>query len=181
MVSGWIYVFEKGTPMQTTHVIGVDPGLVHSGVVRLVFVPDDEEIVVEHEAVVGPNAYAAGQWIRRNNLGRGVLPQPFIWIEGYKPRSHYGTDHRMHSAVQDFKRETNGTVLLNTGVKKVVKQPLMEVLGCWKFSTTTHHQDLRSAARIALLGMLKHEGLNKLLAEVVKAHLEGRAWRVHHG
>jgi hypothetical protein len=86
----------------------------------------------------------------------------------------------MLAAVADMRRETRGTVLNNTGVKKVVRQPLMELLGVWKFSTTTHHQDLRSAARIALLGMLKHQELNRLLTEVVKDNLEGRGWRVHH-
>jgi hypothetical protein len=159
----------------------VDPGLVHTGVVRLVFVPQSREVLVQHEAVVGPNAYAVDQWIRRHSsVGRGVLPQPYIFIEGYKPRSNFGSDIRMTEAVQDMKRETRGSVLLNTGVKKVVKQPLMELLGVWKFSTVTNHQDLRSAARIALLGMLKNDTLNEVVAEVVKCHLVGKAWRVHH-
>jgi hypothetical protein len=167
--------------MQTTHVIGVDPGLVHTGVVRFVFVPRHREVLLQHEAITGPNAYAVGQWIKSSAiLGLGVLPQPFIWIEDYKPRSHFGTDPKMLAAVADMRRETRGTVLNNTGVKKVVRQPLMELLGVWKFSTTTHHQDLRSAARIALLGMLKHQELNRLLTEVVKDNLEGRGWRVHH-
>jgi hypothetical protein len=65
------------------------------------------------------------------------------------------------------------------GVKKVVKSPLMELLGVWDFRLKTHHQDLRSAARIALLGMLKDDHLNKLLTDVVADHLRGENWNVH--
>jgi hypothetical protein len=154
--------------------------LVHTGVVRLLFVPEEKEVHIQSEAVAGPNAYATNQWIRSyRTLGRGVLPEPYIFIEDYKPRSHLATDHRMNEAVSAMKRETRGTALLNTGVKKVVKQPLMELLGVWKFHTVTNHQDLRSAARIALYGMVKSETLNKVLYSVVDDHLVGRAWRVH--
>lgn len=166
--------------MHHTHVIGVDPGLVHTGVVRLLFTPESQAITVEHEAVAGPDTAATGRWIRDLQVGGpGFNPKPHIFVEGYRPRSHFSTDERMTEAVQNMRRELDATVLLNTGVKKVVKQPLMELLGVWKFSTSTHHQDLRSAARIALLGMLKNELLNRLLTDVVRAHLAGRPWRVH--
>lgn len=164
--------------MNSTHVIGVDPGLVHTGVVRLVFDRVNTTVTVEHKAIVGPNAYAAGQWIMRSN-GHGVLPSPATFVEGYRPRSHFGSDERMVTAVSEFRKELNATVLLNHGVKKVVRQPLMELVGCWNFSTVTHHQDLRAAARIALFGMLKDDQLNRLLTDIVLAQLNGRPWRVH--
>ena len=85
----------------------------------------------------------------------------------------------MVSAVTEFRKELGGTVLQNMGVKKVVKSPLMELLGVWNFNTPTHHQDLRSAARIGLLGMLKDDILNKLLTDIVADHLSGEAWDVH--
>ena len=83
------------------------------------------------------------------------------------------------AAVQEYRGLKGSTVLPNMGVKKVVRRPLMELLGAWKFSTVTHHQDLRSAARIALLGMLKDPHMNRLLFDVVLDHIEGRTWRVH--
>jgi hypothetical protein len=164
--------------VNVTHVVGVDPGIVHTGVVRLLFVPKDHAVWVDHSAIVGPDAKAASSWILGDTTCLTVTPH--IFVEGYKPRSHYDSDARMTAAVQEMKRELHGTVLLNTGVKKVVKQPLMELLGCWKFSTVTHHQDLRSAARIALLGMLKSEHLNRVVTTVVTDHLEGRTWNVCH-
>jgi hypothetical protein len=56
----------------------------------------------------------------------------------------------------------------------------MELLGVWKFKTPTHHQDLRSAARILLLGMFKDPQLNKLIADIVRSHLRGKDWSVGH-
>lgn len=160
--------------MNVTHVVGVDPGLVHTGVVDLLFQPDHHHITVTHEAIAGPDGQAIRRWVD----GR-YGPAPITFIEGYRPRSHLHTDAEMTKAVLEMKKALPGSkVLLNTGVKKVVKQPLMELLGCWKFSTVTHHQDLRSAARIALLGMLKSEPLNRLLTQVVTDHLRGETWHV---
>ena len=162
--------------MNTTHVVGVDPGIVHTGTVRLEFDPVGRNISVDHEAIPGPDGDAVRQWICTQSE-----PMPHIFIEGYRTRSNFGTDTEMVNAVQKMKaRLPHATVLTNTGVKKVVRRPLMELLGCWSFSTPTHHQDLRSAARIALLGMLKSEHLNRVLTAVVTDHLEGRTWGVHH-
>lgn len=167
--------------MNVTHVVGVDPGLVHTGCVSLAFIPNLREINVEHEAIAGPDAAAvnlfpANAWgALRHNIS---YVKPSIFIEGYRPRSSFNTDKRMVEAVASIRKTTMGKVLDNTGVKKVVKQPLMELLGCWKFGTVTHHQDLRSAARIALLGMLRDEEMNRLIADVVRDHLNGRTWQV---
>jgi hypothetical protein len=152
------------------HVVGVDPGLVHTGVVSMKFYRDSKLISVGHVAIDGPDPVATLAWVND--------PHAVMFIEGYRPRSHFSTDAQMMTAVADFKRETHATVLLNTGVKKVVKRPLMELLHVWKFTTVTHHQDLRSAARIALLGMLKVDRMNRLLTDVVSDHLEGNPWNV---
>lgn len=161
--------------MSVTHVVGVDPGLVHTGVVRMIFDPAQHKVEVHHKAVLGADVTG----VRRTVLALGVTPH--IFIEKYQPRSHLNTDAEMGKLLIELKQALpNAHILLNTGVKKVVKKPLMELLGVWKFSTATHHQDLRSAARIALLGMLKDEQMNRLLADVVLAHLKGRPWDVRH-
>jgi len=158
---------------KVTHLAGVDPGIVHTGVVLLTIDKDQRCVVVDHEAVPGSDVTRVQQF-----LG-GLRNTAHVFIEGYKPRSVYDTDARMAKAVNEIKAGLpTATVLLNTGVKKVVKQPLMELLGCWKFSTPTHHQDLRSAARIALLGALKQEHTNRLIADIVRDHLRGDDWNV---
>jgi hypothetical protein len=157
------------------HVIevgGVDPGLVHTGVVRLSFDTDSHNIFVRVAALDGADVQGAKKFFSRT---------PQVFIEGYKPRSNLGTDQRMVEMVADFRMGLKGSkVLLNTGVKKVVRQPLMELVGCYDFSLPTHHQDLRSAARIALLGMLKDDTLNRVLTDVVLDNMQGLPWSVHH-
>lgn len=156
-------------------IIGVDPGLVHTGVVLIRFLPHVREIEVSHEAVLGPNAAAVKAWLMTYAVNQKL---PRIYIEGYRSRSNFGTDNRMIEAVSNMRTELKGEVLLNTGVKKVVRRPLMELLGVWKFSTPTNHDDLRSAARIGIYGALKDEETNELLYNVVNDHLKGRTWDV---
>lgn len=155
-----------------THVVGIDPGLIHTGLVRIRFEPVTHRIQVSHEAVPGPDAARSAGWISK---GAG---NPSVFIEGYKPRHHFGSDPKMIVAVNELRKATGGTVLLNTGVKKVVRRDLMVLVGVWTFGTVTHHQDLRAAARIALLGMLKDPAMNRLLADVVRDHLAGNTWQV---
>lgn len=160
--------------MSVTYVGGVDPGLVHTGVVGLAINPHTKGITVKHTAIAGPDAQAVRRWFDTQLF----MPNA-VFIEKYQPRSHFGTDPRMMQAVAEMKAALpNSEVLLNTGVKKVVRRKLMQLLGMWQFSTTTHHQDVRSAARILLYGMLKDELMNKLIADIVRDHLEGRTWDV---
>jgi hypothetical protein len=171
---------EKGTSMSVTHVVGIDPGLVHTGCVLMTFAPEYRTIVTSHEAIAGPDTAAVNDFITQPmphavTWGGGL---PHVFIEDYRPRSNLATDKRMLEAVREMRKATGGLVLNNAGVKKVVKRPLLELLGMWRFTTVTHHQDLRSAARIAVLGMLKDPFMNQLLADVVLAHVEGKPWSI---
>lgn len=165
-------------------IVGIDPGLVHTGAVMIRLLAHVRAIEIKHEAIVGPDAAAADQWLRQVSVhqppwrpGKG----PMMFIEGYRQRSNYGTNDKMIEAVMNFKKQFPfSRVLQNTGVKQVVRRPLMELLGVWSFSTPTHHQDLRSAARIGIYGALKHEVLNELLFTIVNDHLAGRTWDVRH-
>lgn len=150
-------------------VIGIDPGLVHTGLVSHTFYPESREVLIESEVFSGPE-------VRKSGL---LVAGGRVFIEGYRPRSHYGTDDRMVRAVSDLHKSIKGsTVLNNTGVKKVIRQPLMQALGTWTFSTVTHHQDLRSASRIGLYGMVKDDELNLVLADFVRDLVAGKPWRV---
>lgn len=158
-----------------TIIIGVDPGLVHTGVVVMYF--EDGNLVIDDFVIetiyyedqdkdLVPNLeQVAGAVATIVNL----RPAAHVFIEAYRPRGNaYSTDPKMTKLMgylaQHVKR---GKVIDNTGVKQVVKTPLMKLLGCWNFSQPTHHQDLRSAARIALYGALKDEELNKVIYDYV--------------
>ena len=161
--------------MQFTRVVGIDPGLVHTGVVMMEFDPLGQSIRHGWEVIDGPDSV--------KTEARIIAMSPTGWphkvyIEKYRPRTHLSTDERMVRANTEFGSLRNSTLLLNYGVKKVVTRRLMELLGVYNFPTPTHHQDLRSAARIALLGMLKDEHHNALLTKIVQSHMDGKDWTV---
>lgn len=152
------------------NVIGIDPGIVDTGVVRLSFFDTLKRVSVSHAVfhgfAVDKTPFLIRDWVRDET--KGASEKPRVFIEKYVPRPGMAPNQRM----LEIERALVGAFpsserLPNMGIKNVVSQNLMQVLGVWKFSTTTHHQDLRSAARIALFGMAKYEGLNKILSDVV--------------
>jgi len=148
--------------MSVCTTVGIDPGLVHTGVVAVRLNINSLVLSSSHELFLGPDVQAVKQWVWQ-------IDKPVVFIEKYRPRSHYGTDERMVKAEAEFKRAMpKATLLDNTGVLKIVTQDLLELLGLWKFATPTHHQDLRSAARIAVLGMLRNPEMNGHLTRYVK-------------
>ena len=155
------------------HAAGVDPGLVHTGVVGVEFDPLRKKVRVDHEVILGPDVDAVKQAIEAKH----PRDTP-VFIEGYRPRSAFDTDAKMVVAVSEMKKATGGMVIANTGVKKVIRRRLMQELGMWKFATASNHQDLRSAAYILLYGMVKDPQLNEVLAEFVRDHLAGEPWSV---
>lgn len=165
--------------MQNTHVIGVDPGLVHTGVVHLWFDVGLKKIDLTTSVFDGLNP----RGLRDEILDKMVVGSwlHYCMVEDYKPRKVLNTDRDMVQFIGALKTETRGYAVKyydNMGVKQVVRRPLMELLHVWSFSTKTHHQDLRSAARIALFGMLKSDDLNEILTRVVIDHLNGDTWIV---
>lgn len=160
---------------------GVDPGLVDTGIVQIGFDTDTQRWYVNHTVFKGvvdshgtrriPSAEIA------DYLNNKVPDHAAIYIEAYRPRSHYQNDAEMGRAINDLKaRVRKAKSLDNTGMKKVVKPELMQRLNVWTFSTKTHHQDLRSAAMIALYGMLKDEVGNNVLVQFLCDELVGRPW-----
>lgn len=164
--------------MYNPTVIGVDPGVVHTGVVMLDFDLEKRELVVAHRVVDGTDAAATAEAVRDMTGIRGRFVAIDIFIEEYRPRSGFGVDQQMMVANAEFRTALQGKLLRNMGVKKVVTRELLEMLNVWSFSTTTHHQDLRSAARIAVLGMLLDPALNNVLYLFITDTLDGRIWNV---
>jgi hypothetical protein len=159
------------------HITGIDPGLVDSGVVGLTFKPNLKQLHIEHTVYPGTEFDGLSDWIYRS----WRPAKQFVFVEKYTPRMKLDSDQRMVQAEQELRRTlSDATFLPNMGIKRVIPQTLMEVFGVWSWPTVTHHQDLRSAARIALLGMVKEPALNRIMADLVRDHLEGRPWNVAH-
>jgi hypothetical protein len=141
------------------------------------FKPGHRTLEVAHTVISGDDAEAVRIWM----VQPGMTHRRFVFIEKYTPRLKLDSDQRMVQAEANLRRALpEAKVLPNQGIKRVIPQSLMEVFGVWSWPTVTHHQDLRSAGRIALLGMAKDTQLNRVMAEVVRDHLEGRPWRVAH-
>ena len=163
--------------MYNPTVIGVDPGIVHTGLVFLDFNVEQRVLTVNHAVVDGLDASAA-RLVLEGWSGAKPVSTFDIFIEWYRPRSGFSVDERMVQANSEFRSALGGKLLRNTGVKKIVTPELMKLLHVWSFSTTTHHQDLRSAARIAMLGMLLDDALNKVLFTFTTDNIDRRDWNV---
>lgn len=159
--------------MHYVNVTGIDPGLVHTGVVNITLDPTGLEYSIKYEVFDGITPAAIDKiqrWTEENWAAH-------TFIEAYRPRSHFSTDAEMGAAVNELARRIpRARKLDNTGVKQVVKPDLMQLLGVWRFATTTHHQDLRSAARIGLYGLLKDPDMNQTLALFVRQSIDGPLW-----
>lgn len=155
-------------------VVGIDPGIVNTGIVIYFINPQDRYVIIKHTAIEGCKTDDILDFLHQHLDPSAARTWTYVFVEAYRPRSHFDTDARMGAAVNEIKKMGPEVYALdNSGVKNVVPRALLELLNSWSFSTTSNHQDVRSAARIAILGMLKNETLNNLLAQVVLSKIEG--------
>lgn len=159
--------------MTIVQIIGVDPGIVDTGCVRLHIDTIDRTITTSYGVIDGLDEDAVWGWSKEQQ------PTARVFVERYEPRLKLNSDVRM-TAFQTRLRRTlpRAEFISNVGSKAIVKPGVMQLLGLWKFGTGTHHQDLKAAARIALLGMIKDEVLNRILADIVKDAIDGEPWTI---
>lgn len=151
--------------------IGVDPGLVHNGVVALHFDTRARSLEVEHEVVDGlwtaeddefdPRATAVGV---QKAVARMTRDNSLVFGELYRDR---GSVFSTHGKMRSLERDLKGAMpylkwMDNSGVKKIVTTELLDALKCGTFPST-HHRDLESAARIGIYGGLKLEEWNSVM------------------
>lgn len=160
--------------MANLTIVGIDPGVVHTGIVVLTFHTDDGAFSVDTKVFTNVPAKEIADFVT------GFAPHS-VFIEDYDPRSHFNNDTHMIRAVGALQQELPKAVRIdNAGVKTLIRPALMQLLEVWKFQTPTNHDDLRSAARILLFGMFKDKkhGYKEILNTVVRAHLKGDDWNV---
>lgn len=172
--------------MTTTTIIGVDPGLVHNGLVA--YRIDEDHGTIEiiskvHETKdTGKDKDAFGDDVVEaietfiKDAGWGEV---HMFVESYRERANaFSTDSKMRRLVAKINAGIpRAKVLDNMGVKKIVNVRLMRLLGLTGFPST-HHQDLESAARIAIFGALKEPALNGLISRVVIDVLDRDVWDI---
>lgn len=157
--------------MSIITIVGIDPGLVHTGCVALTLDSGRKSLRVEHEAVAGASLQDVIDFTRR-------YPAARVFIEKYRDR---GTAFSTHGSMRAFEVQLRsalrGSELIdNTGVKKVITRQMMQALDCWTFPAT-NHQDLQAAARIALYGAVKDPDLNAVVYQYLSDYSEGQQWQ----
>ena len=168
---------------------GIDPGLVHNGVVALHIDTDKRTLAVRHTIVDGqlttdlepwPEATAQEVWVEWSALLREFGMTDWLgytFIEQYRDRGtafvQHGPMRRLETLLKQ--RMPEAKLVDNTGVKRVIKPGLMKLLGLWNFPTT-NHRDLQAAARIMLYGAVKNDQLNRVLYQVVTEIKDGTTW-----
>ena len=102
-----------------------------------------------------------------------------VFVEKYEDR---GTTFTTHSEMRAFETQLKRLVphivlLSNAGVKKVVKDDMLERLHCLNFPTT-NHRDLQAAARIGIYGALKDPAANSLIYQYLIDSVRGESWQI---
>ena len=156
--------------------IGIDPGLVNTGVVVLRANTRQHHLNVEHFVIDGKVNHAKQVAELLDSLGYSTK---HVFIEAFRERGNqYAQDKAMRDLMVDFRSVLpKATVLDNMGVKKIVPTEILGIFGMDNFPTT-HHRDLESAARILIYGMLKDDKLNEVVYEIVSDYVHLRPWSV---
>ena len=144
-------------------------GLVHTGVVSLVFEPSIHKVV--NRAYVGrrADAGAVAAWIRE-------WMAPRIYVEQYRTRQHLSSDMRTLKAELD--RHDRPCPVLASCALWASSGSSRRIDGCQRSCDyLLFPTGFRAAARIALLGMVKDDDTNAVLADVVRDHLDGNRGR----
>ena len=103
----------------------------------------------------------------------------FTGIEGYRDRGYnMEQDQAMNAIIQSTQEILPGSLIVdNTGIKKIVTEPMLKMFFCTRFQGT-NHADIKSAARVALRVGIGVEAINHLLSDFIKQNLAGDTWEL---
>jgi hypothetical protein len=102
-----------------------------------------------------------------------------IFVERYEDRGTvFGTHadmRKMESALMTALGRRRATLLSNTGVKKVITDPMLDAFGLLHVQST-NHRDLQAAARIGIQGALRVPEYNSVIYQYLIDSLAGHSW-----
>jgi hypothetical protein len=167
---------------------GIDPGIVDTGLVIIELDNKFETVsyryklwtevteIVHHSMIVDPKFLSQLGTTVKAATKKGVGYKTLVAVEGYRNRGKNPVqDQRMSDLVQTIRRAVKGSQIVdNTGVKNVVKPRVMGMFG-FEFPRT-NHQDLESAARIALKLGYQDDDANTVISDFVLAEISGSPW-----
>lgn len=173
-----------------TIVIGIDPGVVHTGCVALNISSAASRIDVAHAVIGGVNVDDVLDWVDAMcDTFKVSTDQRFVFIEDYNPGNFVRENKKMSEALGRLKGAMPASeeapvvrYVDNAGVNTLIPPHVQKIFKVDSFTTPTHHNDLVSAGKIALLGMLKDKdyGLREMLSLIVRDYLNRNDWGVTH-
>lgn len=178
---------QKEGGMTQLTLIGVDPGIMDTGIVSIKLDTLRKTLMVTTQVwsevtsqknqsiTIDPDFLDELESFYEHEASENAAT--FAFVEGYRQRGkNIRQDANMLALVQACNHAMKGSKIVdNTGIKKVVTEPLLRLFGCSRFQGT-HHADLKSAARVALKGGIEVPPLNKLLTDYVLENLKGEKW-----
>ena len=85
-------------------IVGIDPGIVNTGIVIYSIYPNIRLISVAHTAIEGCKTEDILGFLAHYLDLSDANPWTYVFVEAYRPRSHFDTDARMGAAVNDIKK-----------------------------------------------------------------------------
>ena len=154
--------------------VGIDPGLVSTGLVYIKLMPVKKEFVTMCHAIDGMDAETVAQ-------RAGLYSPAKVFVEDYRPRNNLQQSLPMVKGMALLQEALpKAKFLPNWGVTSLVTKPMLELLDLWRSTIWTNHNDIRSAARIGLLAGLKDREFNSALATLVEDSLSSTPWKGSH-
>ena len=170
--------------------LGFDPGIRDTGAVALTLDFNERTVQIttqvwsgvtrseKLESLVDEKFLDEAAALEQNT--RAAASATFVGIEGYRQRGMDVTQDRlmlnlimaMRTAIPKAK------IIDNTGIKKVVTESMLKLFQVSRFRQATNHQELKSAARVALKLGIEMEPTNNLLSDFVRDNLMegGERW-----
>lgn len=163
--------------MTDVSIVGIDPGIIHTGCVALWIDSKRRKIGVYHEVIKGVDVDQVKDWVATPHA---------LFIEDYNPGNYQQEDKKMSEALGRLKHVFPPGELAryvdNAGINTLIPKTVLAVFGVDVFPVPTHHNDLVSAGKIALLGMLQDKdslGYRELISRIVWDRLIGQPWTVN--
>ena len=175
--------------MKKALLIGVDPGIVDTALAWLYLNKGAREFVSRYKVWRDVTFTVKGKGTTVHSGFLAELQQVvvkahkqgvpvYVFIEGYRNRGlDMRQDQKMTVLISAIRQAVPESVVIdNTGVKNVVTEEVLRLLGLHRNEVKTNHADIKSARRIALKGAYQDPELNTLVADLVFDRLTGEAW-----
>ena len=172
--------------------VGVDPGVVDTGVVAIRLDTHAREWRIKSKTWTGVSfrdpktrALTSLSVEFRKGLEKFVkheedLAPTFAGVEGYQQRgNNVRQDQDMLYMVREIAKLLPGSqVVPNTGIKNVVTRDMLKLFQVHRFPGSDNHADRVSAARVALKIGISIPVLNEILYTFVIDNVEGEPWQL---